>query len=258
MCHRLRSARCHLLLPRAKKACIVSNSCLAADAAIEHVVCHDPERHVPHSRSFGMATIAPDGWNHNTHYHERLLHAVPRPCRRALDVGCGLGSFARRLASIAEQVDAIDREPTVVARARELSSGIHNLRFVEADFRTWPVGSSYDFVSMIATLHHLPFAEALTRAMSVLQPGGVLAVLGLDRAPSLLEAAARSAIAYPVSGYYRCIRQTSPVGAPTLDPSMTLDEIRRHATEVLPGAIVRRHLLWRYSLLWVKRPTPPA
>jgi len=66
-----------------------------------------------------------------------------------------------------------------------------------------------------------------------------------------------AAVAYPVSGYYRCTRHTSPVGAPTLDPSMTLDEIRRQAIAVLPGVTVRRHLLWRYSLLWVKRPTAP-
>jgi SAM-dependent methyltransferase len=210
----------------------------------------------PHSRSIGMTTIA-DGWNHNAHYHESLLHAVPRPCRRALDVGCGLGSFARRLAGVAEQVDAIDREPAVASHARELSSGIHNLRVVEADFLTWPVEGSYDFVSMIATLHHLPFAEALSKAAGVLHPAGVLAVLGLDRAPSLLVAGARSAIAYPVSAYYRCTRHTSRVGAPTLEPSMTFDEVRRQAVEILPGAIVRRHLLWRFSLLWVKQ-TPIA
>jgi SAM-dependent methyltransferase len=205
-----------------------------------------------------MTAIEADGWNHNAHYHERLLQALPRPCRRALDVGCGLGSFARRLASVAEQVDAIDREPSVVSRARELSSGIHNLRIVEADFLTWPVEGAYDFVSMIATLHHLPFAEGLSRAANMLHPGGVLAVLGLDRAPSLPVAVARSAIAYPVRAYYRFTRQTSPVGAPILDPSMTLGEIRRGAIEILPGAIVRRHLLWRYSLLWVKPPTLSA
>src|SRR5205814_279469 len=61
-----------------------------------------------------------DGWNHNSHYHALLLAAVPRSCSRALDVGCGLGSFARRLARVADQVDAIDREPAVLERAREL------------------------------------------------------------------------------------------------------------------------------------------
>lgn len=200
-------------------------------------------------------TIPADGWNHNVHYHERLLRAVPRPCGRALDVGCGVGEFARRLACIADRVDAVDRESTVVARARELSSRFRNLRFVEADFLAWPADASYDFVAMIATLHHLPFAEGLTKAASLLRPGGALAVLGLDRARSFFDVGARSAIAYPVSRYYHRTRRVAPVDAPMLDPAMTLDEIRRQAIALLPGATIRRHLLWRYSLLWVK-PAP--
>ena len=205
-----------------------------------------------------MLRVAANGWNHNSHYHERLLQAVPASCQRALDVGCGLGDFARRLASVAEQVDGIDREPAVIGRARELSSEVHNLRFVEADFMTWRAPSSYDFVSMIATLHHMPFAAALTRATNLLRPGGVLAVLGLDRAPSLLVAVARSSIAYPVSGCYHLTRRTSRVGAPILEPAMTLGEIRQQVNELLPGATVRRHLLWRYSLTWIKPPIPIA
>lgn len=193
-----------------------------------------------------------EGWNHNTHYHEVLVATVPFHCRRALDVGCGLGGFARRLADVAEQVDAIERSSSVLSRARELSSGRRGLRFIEADFLTWEARNRYDFVSMVATLHHLPFVEALIKAADLLNPGGVLAVLGLSRASSLLEAAARSSIAYPVSVYYRLTRRASPVEAPLLDPSMTLGEIRRKAAEVLPGATIRRRLLWRYSLIWVK------
>jgi SAM-dependent methyltransferase len=199
-----------------------------------------------------------DGWNHNTHYFGRLLHAAPRPCRRALDVGCGLGGFARRLAGIAERVDAIDRDPAVVNRARELSPGIHNLRFVAGDFLTWRPDDAYDFVSMVAVLHQMPFDEALTRAASVLEPGGVLAVLGLDRARSAAEEGARSALAYPISTYYRLTRPTSPVGAFICEPRMTIDDIRREAVDTLPGATIGRHLLWRYSLVWVKPADPTA
>jgi trans-aconitate methyltransferase len=202
-------------------------------------------------RALRPATSA-EGWNHNTHYHECLLSLAPRPCQRALDVGCGLGAFARRLANVAGQVDAIDREPAVVSLARTFSTGVDNVRFIEADFLTWQAEASYDFVSMIATLHHLPFAEGLTRAAALLQPGGVLAVLGLDRANSWFHAGARSAIAYPVSGYYRLTRRTSRVGAPIQDPSMTLDDIRRDAIRVLPGVTIERRLLWRYVLHWMK------
>jgi trans-aconitate methyltransferase len=193
-----------------------------------------------------------EGWNHNTHYHDLLLNVVPRPCGRALDIGCGLGEFARRLALLADEVDAIDSEPAVLAQARQLSSEIRNLHFAEADFLTWPEEESYDFVSMIAVLHHLPFAEAITKAVMILRPCGVLAVLGLDRARSFLHASARSAIAYPVSKYYRWTRRTAVVGAPIREPAMTFEEIRSQAVELLPGATVRRHLLWRYSLVWRK------
>ena len=128
------------------------------------------------------------------------------------------------------------------------------MSFVEADFLTWEGAPGYDFVSFVATLHHLPFPQALERAAALLRPGGVLAILGLSRARSWLEAVARSSIAFPVSLGFRLTRARASVGAPLLEPSMTLDEIRRHAPSILPTAVIRRHLLWRYSLLWTRPP----
>ena len=199
-----------------------------------------------------MSPAHTDGWNHNAHYHRQLLAAGPRPCRRALDVGCGLGTFARRLSTIAETIDALDEQTGVIDRARGLSVHVPNVRFVHADFMTWAAAGKYDFISMIAVLHHLPFREALTKAATLLEPGGVLAVLGLDRAPSLGHAAARSVMAYPVSAYYRLRLQTSAVGAPTREPTMTLAEISEQARSILSKPTVRQHLLWRYSLIWTK------
>jgi SAM-dependent methyltransferase len=193
-----------------------------------------------------------DGWNHNTHYHDVLLQSVPRPCGRALDVGCGLGTFARRLSPLVDHVDALDEEPGVVSQARELSASRHNIRFIEADFMTWSAEDAYDVVSMIAVLHHLPFDNALAKAAGLLRPGGVLMVLGLDRAASPLHFLVRGAIGYPVSVCYRMVRGTSPVGAPIREPSMTLGEIGQGADTLLPDATIRRHLLWRYSLVWRK------
>lgn len=34
---------------------------------------------------------------------------------------------------------------------------------------------------------------------------------------------------------------------------MTLAEIRAQARELLPGAVIRRHLYWRYSLVYRNR-----
>jgi len=202
-----------------------------------------------------MTATSRDGWNHNTHYHDRLLRAVPRPCRRALDVGCGVGQFARVLAGVANTVDALDADAAVIRDARARSTDAPNVRFVHADFMTWTADEPYDFVSLVASLHHLPFAAALTKSAELLRPGGVLVVLGLDRARSIFHAAARSLPAYPVSRYYRLRRGEAPVGAPIQEPTMTLGEIREQAAAVLSGAVVQRHLLWRYSLEWTKPPS---
>jgi SAM-dependent methyltransferase len=204
-----------------------------------------------------MGAAFADGWNHNSHYHELLLELVPSQCEHALDVGCGLGTLARRLSPLAGQVDALEKDPAAIRGARERSAHALNIRFIEADFMTWPADKAYDFISMVAVLHHLPLEEALTKASGLLRPGGTLAVLGLDSANSLFHAAARGSIGQPVSLYYRVTRRTSVVGAPTLEPTMTLGEIRRRLDKLLPGATIRRHLLWRYSLVWTKKDWTP-
>ena len=194
----------------------------------------------------------PDGWNRNTHYHDRLLAALPADCRRVLDVGCGTGAFARRLARVVQHVDALDRDLAVLAQARRLSVDVPNVRFVEADFMTWQPEGAYDAVSMVAVLHHLPFRAALIRAAGLLGSGGVLVVLGLDRSPSFSHYVATGAAATLISAWYRMFYRSAPVGAPITAPMMTLREIREEGASLLPGVVIRRHALLRYSLLWTK------
>jgi trans-aconitate methyltransferase len=194
----------------------------------------------------------PEGWNRNTHYHDRLLAALPADCRRVLDVGCGLGTFARRLARVVEHVDALDRDRDALAQAERLSRHLPNVRFVEVDFLTWQPEGPYDAVSMIAVLHHLPFRSALIKAAALLRPGGVLLILGLDRSPSLSHYVTTRALATLISGWYRIIYPSSPVGAPIAEPQMTLREISDECAPLLPGVVIRRHALLRYSLIWTK------
>ena len=200
-----------------------------------------------------MNSDCANGWNHNNHYHDLLLATVPPGCRRALDVGCGLGTFARQLSTRSSHVDALDEDAMAIQQARELSRDHERIRFVHADFMTWTADEPYDFISMIAVLHHLPFGDALTKAAALLRPGGVLAVVGLHRARSFIHMGARSLVAYPVSAFYRVTRPTSRVGVPVRDPTLTLSEIRREAGALLPDSTIRRHMLWRYSLTWVKQ-----
>ena len=191
-------------------------------------------------------------WNHNIHYHDLVLRSVPPGSRRALDVGCGTGLLARRLAEHCEEVVAIDADNSAVSRARTASLTNSGITFIEGDVMTHPfLNDSFDFITVVATLHHLPLGPAINRFQNLLRVGGVLVVVGLYR-PHTLEDYVWAAAAFPMSWMLRRVHQYANVAAPVQEPAETLHEIRRTCDLLLPGSHFRRLLLFRYSLTWRK------
>ncbi|CAG7646678.1 class I SAM-dependent methyltransferase [Actinacidiphila bryophytorum] len=201
-------------------------------------------------------------FDHNDHYHRLLLRQLPRGARTALDVGCGTGRFARRMALRGLEVDAVDRSAEVVAIARAVSGdGSGSPRFRQADLaETGLPRGHYDAITCLASLHHMPFGT-LAALRDALAPGGVLAVLGCyaeQGAADLLWSTA----AVPVNAGARlAVAAKEAVGRsgaggpestkpPVQQPSMTLAQIRRESAELLPGRTVRRLLFWRYLLVF--------
>jgi SAM-dependent methyltransferase len=116
----------------------------------------------------------------------------------------------------------------------------------------------YDAVVGSAVLHHLPLEEALRALAAAVRPGGVLAMVALPRAdlPRELPVEAAAAVLHRVVGLGRWVRgrRGAPApGMPVRDPELTVREVRRRATAVLPGVRVRRLLFWRCLLVW-RRP----
>jgi 2-polyprenyl-3-methyl-5-hydroxy-6-metoxy-1,4-benzoquinol methylase len=191
-------------------------------------------------------------WNHNIHYHDLVLRSVPPGCRRALDVGCGTGLLAGRLAEQCEEVVAIDADHSAISRALISSTTIARVAFIEGDVMIYPFPhGSFDFITAVASLHHLPLRLALTRFQNLLRTAGVLVVVGLYRAHTL-EDYAWAAAAFPASWMLRCGRRPANVAAPVHEPEETLHEIRGASDSLLPGSVFRRHLLFRYSITWRK------
>lgn len=110
---------------------------------------------------------------------------------------------------------------------------------------------SFEFVVAVASLHHLPLEPALIRFRSLLKSGGVLAIVGLYRSHTL-EDYAWAAAGVPTSFILRCVRGQADVAAPVQNPKETFTEIRRASEDLLPGSVLRRRLLFRYSLTWRK------
>ncbi|WP_030197607.1 bifunctional 2-polyprenyl-6-hydroxyphenol methylase/3-demethylubiquinol 3-O-methyltransferase UbiG [Streptomyces sp. NRRL S-87] len=212
-------------------------------------------------------------WDHNARFHPWILRRLPRRCGRALDVGCGSGDLVRALAARADTVDGIDADPRIVARAREFGaaeSGSREAKAPRAGAReagkvSYRVGDvlaegavqgPYDVVTCVAVLHHLPFEEALVRFRELLAPGGTLVVVGLAREAGPVDQVLGLA-SIPVNlamAWLKNKGRTAPrpvaMTAPTKPAGMTYAETAGAARRLLPGARLRRHLLWRYSLVW--------
>jgi ubiquinone/menaquinone biosynthesis C-methylase UbiE len=193
-----------------------------------------------------------DYWNHNVHYQPVILGAVPPGCVAAIDVGCGDGMLARKLAARCGTVTGIDRDEPMIALARERGQALANVTFLAGDFLDYPFeAESFGFACANTALHHMDFAAALAKMARILRPGGRLAVVGLgdngSPADWIIDAAA-----VPANRYYKLVRGEGTSGAPVMAPGMTWAQARETARRVLPGVRYRRHLLWRYSLRWDK------
>jgi ubiquinone/menaquinone biosynthesis C-methylase UbiE len=188
-------------------------------------------------------------WSHNNHYHRWLLRQLPRSVDNALDIGCGTGDLARRLADRAGSVLAVDRDPTVIAHAS--ANAPHNVRFLQADALDLP-DDRYQAITCVAALHHLPLVPALTRFRQWLAPGGTLVVIGLYAPATIVDHLWQTA-AVPsnllVSWAHGRDTPTVAMTAPVRQPTTTLAQLRAQARQILPGARIRR-LFWRYSLVW--------
>jgi SAM-dependent methyltransferase len=115
----------------------------------------------------------------NTH---RFLRPRLAGVRRVLDVGCGNGLLAQRLAADGLDVTALDRS----LKRTERTAG---LRYVEADFLSFE-DAPYDVLVFNASLHHLsPLSAALDAAGRLLRPGGLFWANDFDLdAPDLTTA----------------------------------------------------------------------
>ncbi|GAA4699673.1 Methyltransferase domain-containing protein [Promicromonospora umidemergens] len=197
-------------------------------------------------------------WSHNDHFHGWILRRLPTRRRRALDVGCGAGLLLSRLRGRFDEALGVEADAAMAGVATERFAGdpvvsVRHARFEKVD-------GTFDTITMVAVLHHLPLEASLRHAAELLEPGGRLLVVGLARAETLTDLAwdLPSSLLNPLVGMVRHPRPvTAPVddGGPPLpmrDPAETFADISRAVRRVPPGARLRRRLFFRYTLEWTR------
>jgi ubiquinone/menaquinone biosynthesis C-methylase UbiE len=121
---------------------------------------------------------------------DRVLEkCCPLDGRSVLDVGCGSGAYAIRLASLgAQRVVGIDFAPKMIdlARRRAADNGVSDrCEFLTVDFLTYQPSESFDFVVAMGVMDYVantaPFTERILQAtgraafLSFPRSGGILA-----------------------------------------------------------------------------------
>ncbi len=188
-------------------------------------------------------------------YQELVFDVMPPGCRRALDVGCGNGGLTRELGRRGvREVVGIDRDQACIDRCKGHPEA-GDIEYVAADLLDGGLEpASFDLVSAVASLHHLDGRAGLVGLRELVAPGGVLVIVGLAR-PDLPKD-------IPIEIAAQIVRRVRPEpdrtdGMPRppiiWPPPERYSTMRRLAGELLPGARWRRHLLWRYSVVWTNR-----
>lgn len=106
---------------------------------------------------------------------ELCLSSVDAPC--ILDLGCGEGRFARKLASRGARVIGMDPVPQLLRHARA-AAGAHHIDYVLGVGEALPFrGEAFDVVLSYITIVDIPdFRAAIHEMARVVRPGGQVVV----------------------------------------------------------------------------------
>lgn len=190
-------------------------------------------------------------WNHNSHYHRVILDAIPPGAQRALDVGCGEGILARALRARVPDVTGIDVDAGSIDLARQQGPG--DIAYVVGDLLAHDLPeATYDVVACVTALHHMDAEVALRRMADLVRPGGAVAVVGVAHHRLVFDLP-WEALGFVLTRVIQLRRTEWTTPAPKVwPPPLTFAQVRRTAAEALPGVRYRRHVLWRYSLVWTR------
>ena len=197
--------------------------------------------------------MAGDYWNHNVAFHRRIVRDAALRGGNALDVGCGDGLLLAHLATVCRCVVGLDPDVQVVARARRRLEQNPQAEVLLDDVMDPDLPQrigTFETVSCVATLHHLPLEPALARLSELVAPGGRLIVVGLAANGSLWDWVLSALAVLPLRVVGTLRRETPDIGVVTRPPRQTLAEIRAAASRMLPDARIRRRFYYRYTLIW--------
>lgn len=180
-----------------------------------------------------------------TRINDSMVRQWLRPAdKRILDVGCGTGRMARKLATEAREVLGIDTSPRMIELAEREARP--NTRFEVRSLFELTGREEFDCVVVAYLLHHLEVEKALDILKALLVTEGILLILDPIRGGALhrLGYLALTHQRYGTAFTLKLLRArfASPAWKrhSREDHLPTFSAFRNRYLELLPGAEVRR------------------
>ncbi|HJS44581.1 MAG TPA: class I SAM-dependent methyltransferase [Gemmatimonadales bacterium] len=130
----------------------------------------------------GLARVPQNLAQAQAHYTDFLMSHIPAGVKSVLDVGCGTGNTARRLLERGLTVDCVSPNGVLTGVAKQMLRGRGDI--FETRFQDLQTDRRYDLILFSESLLFIPLEEALTKALSLLNPGGYVLITDIFRVPA--------------------------------------------------------------------------
>lgn len=193
-------------------------------------------------------------WNHNYHYHKFILKNLSEIKESSLDIGSGSGFFASKLSLKFDKVTCLEPDNYSFNYAKDKYSSNSKMIHENLTLDKLNTKEKYNFISCIASIHHMDFESSLNKINELLSPHGKVVILGLYKESSFMDYFYTIIACIPNKIRCRLFRNASSenVIIKTKPATMTFKEIKYIADKILVNYKIKRHLYWRYSLVYCK------
>jgi ubiquinone/menaquinone biosynthesis C-methylase UbiE len=211
---------------------------------------------------FNRVAKLPDFWDHNQQYQKFMLKHITTQCQLGLDIGCGTGEMSNKLSYKCDEVIGIDVAPVMISEAKHRNQKV-NIKYIIANAEDYLDNeeASIDVIVSIAAIHHMDYESILRKCKKALKKNGVLIIQDLYtedtmkfKLLSLIGILTNPLFMLIKTGKLKVSKEQQEVwkNHGEDDHYNTLKEIKKIADRCLPHYKIKRHMFWRYTLIYYK------
>jgi 2-polyprenyl-3-methyl-5-hydroxy-6-metoxy-1,4-benzoquinol methylase len=211
-------------------------------------------------KQFDKIAFLPDKWDHNQQYQCYLIKSISKNCNYILDVGCGTGELTKKLTLFGENIIGIDISENMLQEAKKRNYD-EKINYINTSAENYlkKTDKRFDIIISIAALHHMNEEKILGLMKNKLTENGKILILDLfqnrtmtDYIQTVIATILNPLIMLIKTGKSRASKNEREAwaGHSQYDKYLTIIEIKNIAKKILGYAKIKRHLFWRYSLIY--------